>query len=107
MLNWFSAPLAPLTWNPPSISPEFTDGVVKTSDWKLRPFGSLSISSEVMLFAISVVVTSITGAASVTWIVCSVAPTVILALTVNTRPTVTITSGTWKREKPVNSKLTV
>ena len=48
-VNAFSAPLAPLTWKPPSISPEFTDGAVRASDWKLRPFGIRSISSAVTL----------------------------------------------------------
>ena len=38
-VNWFSEPLAPLTWNPPSMSPEITDGAVMATDWKLRPFG--------------------------------------------------------------------
>ena len=48
-VNAFSAPLAPLTWKPPSISPEFTDGAVMASDWKLRPLGIRSISSAVTL----------------------------------------------------------
>ena len=52
MVKLFSAPLAPLTWKPPSISPEFTDVAVSASDWKLRAFGSRSNSSAVMLFAI-------------------------------------------------------
>ena len=41
-VNAFSAPLAPFTWKPPSISPEFTDGAVSAIDWNERPFGSRS-----------------------------------------------------------------
>ncbi len=47
----FSAPLAPFTWKPPSISPEFTEGAVSARLWKLRAFGSRSNSSAVTLCA--------------------------------------------------------
>ena len=63
-VNWFSEPLAPLTWNPPSMSPEFTDGAVIATDWKLRPFGILSISSAVTLCAMIVLRVSTRGALS-------------------------------------------
>ena len=60
----FSAPLAPFTWKPPSISPEFTDGAVSAIDWKLRPFGMRSISSAVTLCAMIVLRVSTSGAFS-------------------------------------------
>ena len=49
-VNEFSAPLAPLTWKPPSTSPELTDGAVSAIDWKERPFGRRSNSSAVTLW---------------------------------------------------------
>ncbi len=63
-MNAFSAPLAPFTWKPPSISPEFTDGAVRAIDWKLRPFGMRSISSAVTLCAMIVLRVSTSGAFS-------------------------------------------
>ena len=107
MLNWFSAELAPLTWNPFSRVPLFTDGESVTSDWNVRAFGSRSNSSAVTLCATVTLLVSISGANSVTWTVCSVPPTVIFASTLRLRPTGRITSGTSYRLNPLSSKETM
>ncbi len=93
MLNWFSAPLAPFTWKPPSISPEFTDGDASASDWKVRAFGRRSNSSAVTLCAIEVRLVSINGAASVTWTVSATEPTVSAPSTFSRWPTIRLTSA--------------
>ena len=69
-LNWFSEPLAPFTWIPPSTSPELTDGEAIAMDWNVRVFGRRSNSSAVTLCATAVLLKSISGAASVTCTVC-------------------------------------
>jgi hypothetical protein len=47
----FSAPLAPFTWKPPSMSPKLTPGDVSAIPWNERVFGMRSNSSAVTLWA--------------------------------------------------------
>ena len=71
----FSAPLAPFTWKPPSMSPGLTDGAVIAMLWKLRAFGRRSNSSAVTLCATVVLFGSICGVAPVTFTISVTAPT--------------------------------
>ena len=86
-VNEFSAPLAPLTWMPPSISPWLTDGALKAIDWNERPFGRRSNSSALTLCAMRVLRVSTSGVASPTTCTVSVwAPTFSWVLSSNSRP---------------------
>ena len=107
-VNAFSAPLAPFTWNPPSISPALTDGAVKASDWNERPLGSRSISSEATLCAINVLRRSTSGADSpVTWTTSVRAPTDSWVFNSNARPSTTLMSVRSTTVKPVSSNRTL
>ena len=104
----FSAPLAPLTWKPPSTSPALTDGAVSAIDWNERPFGRRSNSSALTLCAMSVLRLSTSGDASAVTCTDSVtAPTLISVLTSNERPRATLTSGRSTRVNPASSKRTL
>ena len=93
-VNVFSAPLAPLTWKPPSISPELTDGAVRAMPWKLRAFGMRSNSSAVTLCATAVLRRSICFSASAVTLTTSVtAPTLSLAGKSTVRPSRTSMSS--------------
>ena len=96
----FSAPLAPLTWKPPSISPALTDGAVSAMDWKLRPFGSRSISSSRTLCATSVLRTSMSCGAPETWTTSVRSPTFSWASNLIVLPSVTATSLNSTVAKP-------
>ena len=90
----FSAPLAPFTWKPPSISPWFTPGDVNAMPWKLRVFGMRSNSSAVTLWATVVLRRSTCVFVSpVTVTVSLTAPTVNVALRSAVRPSSTSTSS--------------
>ena len=103
-VNAFSAPLAPFTWKPPSISPELTDGAVMASDWKLRPFGIRSISSAVTLCDTRVLRESIAGRASAcTWTTSVMSPTLSCASTLSVLPRLTATSSIDTLAKPLSS----
>ena len=89
------------------MSPAFTDGDEIARFWKVRPFGMRSNSSAVTLWAIVVLLVSMSGDSVVTVIASVTPPTFIEGLRSRLLPRRTLTSATSEVANPDSSKRTV
>ena len=92
---------------PLSISPAFTDGEEMARFWKLRPFGMRSNSSAVTLWAMVVLLVSMSGDSVVTVTASCRPPTASVGLSSMDLPSSSVTSDISDGVKPASSNFTV